>query len=1408
MAFYNWGVASGAFNIAGSWDDVTTAQNPSTTVPGSGDTVTFFSTGGTITGTGSVYTINLAAGATAPWIFDAAITAESIFAASAFEFGAGASLTLSGVSNPSYLPFTGTINAAATLDDATLDSAGGILSVGTNVSGLADNGAGLTVEAGSTATALAVTIGQGATGSVTVTGQGSSLATVFNTALNTSAATTGYLTVGQQGTANDITAAGSGALTITDDGTVSVGDGLIVGFDAGSSGTVTIGSGGVLTLDSGFADIGDQAGSSGTLTIDAGGTFDTTIAPQTANYYLNIGNKGASGSTPAAVGTVTVQGAGALLDMNDNGAIIAENGTGTLNVLDGGVVKLGTSSTASSAIVSLSLGRLGTGLVDVDGAGSQLDLAGGFYAGRGAGGSGTIDVSNDGTLTETSAGTGDFSAFGTGGTVSGTFVTGGTGTLDITTGGTASFGGTLAFGSNGATGVGIVSDGTLAAAGALTLGTGTTVTGGTGSLTVEDGGTVEFGGVMTIASTAGTSGTVDIDAGSTLTSSAPSSAQTSYLVIATAAGATGTVDVSGTGAVLDMTGNHVGVGRGGSGTLTIENGATAITGTTDSNVSGALNVALSTGSTGTVDVGGTGSSLTAVGYVFIGRGGSGTLTVADSAVATLGDASDAVAIGSGGTTAGPGTASITGGTGLLQVTSDGVLDAVSMLEIGDNGDTGTATVDAGGTIEAGGQIGIGDGSSTYGSGTGTVTVGAGGTLRAGLTPGAVASGLSSIYLGNYGTSVGTLNVKGAGALADANGYRINIGVISTGFMTVSAGGTALSGSTGAGYPALQLGAHAGSEGTLTITDAGSTFTATGEADIGLASKGHLLIENAGAMTTGSASSGFVIGNSTGSSGDATVTDAGSTLTNTGYFIVGDDGVGTLTIENGATVTTSGATGDGADIALGTGSSGSQVTVTGDGSAWSVAGTLAVDAGGSLVLGDGGTVTAGAVAIAASGTISGAGLLDAGSIADDGVITAAGGTLDVKGAVNGDGTLQIGAGADLAVFGAVNTDSGASVSAVFTAATGILDIKDPLIVGTGSATADGFNAVIAGYQAGDVVEVFGIGGQPSPTYSHSTDNADTILTYANGITLTFAGDYADGAITVEDDPSAPCFCPGTLIMTAQGERPVETLAIGDHVITASGAAKPIRWIGRRSYAGAFIAGQHLMLPVCIKRGALADDVPRQDLWVSPGHAMVLDGQLVPAWRLINGVSVVQAEAVESVTYYHVELACHDVLLANGAAAESFLDDDCRGQFHNAAAFAAAYPNAAPMAALAPRLEDGFALQLIWERIAGRAKADLAPEPVGTLRGFIDVATAAHIGGWAQDVDNPEMPVALEVSIGDRPVLCVLANGYRGDLRNAGMGTGRHAFAIDLPPGLDGVVTVRRVADGMRLEATETSARRAA
>ena len=204
------------------------------------------------------------------------------------------------------------------------------------------------------------------------------------------------------------------------------------------------------------------------------------------------------------------------------------------------------------------------------------------------------------------------------------------------------------------------------------------------------------------------------------------------------------------------------------------------------------------------------------------------------------------------------------------------------------------------------------------------------------------------------------------------------------------------------------------------------------------------------------------------------------------------------------------------------------------------------------------------------------------------------------------------------------------------------------------------------------------------YSGTTPNSYTVSTDPTGLEqVTFA-----------------CYCRGTFILTDLGEVAVEDLQIGDSLVTASGAAEPLRWIARRSYTARFAAGNPDAAPIRISAGALGNGLPRRDLYVSPLHAMYLDGMLIPARHLINGTSIVQPAPYGVIEYFHLELASHSVIFAEGAASESFVDDDSRMMFHNAADYARLYPDAeqAPAVYCAPRIVQGFALEAVRRRLA--------------------------------------------------------------------------------------------------------------
>jgi hypothetical protein len=278
--------------------------------------------------------------------------------------------------------------------------------------------------------------------------------------------------------------------------------------------------------------------------------------------------------------------------------------------------------------------------------------------------------------------------------------------------------------------------------------------------------------------------------------------------------------------------------------------------------------------------------------------------------------------------------------------------------------------------------------------------------------------------------------------------------------------------------------------------------------------------------------------------------------------------------------------------------------------------------------------------------------------------------------------------------------------------------------------------------------------------------------------------------------APCFCVGTHIRTPRGETLVENLHIGAEVMTAFAGVQHIKWIGRRDYTGSFIAASHLALPVCLKEGAIANGIPSRDLWVSPDHAICEDGVLIHAWRLINGVSIVQVRHVEFVSYIHIELQGHHVVFAENCATETFRDANCRFRFHNATEYETLYGFTEPHPPCLPLVNGGFHLHNIKSRLAARAGIIPTKLPPGPLRGNLDEVSRQCIRGWAQDVSSPEQPVLLDIFINGRLISKTLANYYRVDLREAGLGSGCHAFEVPVPPFV-GAILVRRSSDGALL-----------
>jgi len=177
------------------------------------------------------------------------------------------------------------------------------------------------------------------------------------------------------------------------------------------------------------------------------------------------------------------------------------------------------------------------------------------------------------------------------------------------------------------------------------------------------------------------------------------------------------------------------------------------------------------------------------------------------------------------------------------------------------------------------------------------------------------------------------------------------------------------------------------------------------------------------------------------------------------------------------------------------------------------------------------------------------------------------------------------------------------------------------------------------------------------------------------TLTITGVPASTGDTVtpgSETVDVTCFLAGTRISTPNGELEIENLKAGDLILTYDGRAVPANWIGRQTISTQF-TDELRALPIRIKAGSLGEKVPARDLLVSPDHAMFVGGVLIHAGALVNGTSIVRdANVPATLVYYHVETDDHSLVLAEGAAAESFIDNVDRLRFDNWAEFESLYP----------------------------------------------------------------------------------------------------------------------------------------
>ncbi|WP_306046502.1 Hint domain-containing protein [Nioella sp. MMSF_3534] len=244
--------------------------------------------------------------------------------------------------------------------------------------------------------------------------------------------------------------------------------------------------------------------------------------------------------------------------------------------------------------------------------------------------------------------------------------------------------------------------------------------------------------------------------------------------------------------------------------------------------------------------------------------------------------------------------------------------------------------------------------------------------------------------------------------------------------------------------------------------------------------------------------------------------------------------------------------------------------------------------------------------------------------------------------------------------------------------------------------------LSGLPSHILLEFFDAAGVSGPLYYLGTGVFDGSTGYVFGTAAT-VGD-SDGLFTTYDSSTAgspdagsdveffkdnpgsqtlgtspACFLAGAMIATPAGEVAVETLEMGDQILTTEGHAVLVKWIGRQTVSTRFGPAERLM-PVRFAAGSLGDGLPHSDLTVTADHGMLVDGVICHAGALVNGTTITRvplAEMGETYTVYHIETEEHEIILANGAPAETFIDNVSRRAFDNYSEFEALYSDVPEM-----------------------------------------------------------------------------------------------------------------------------------
>ncbi|MEL6840255.1 MAG: Hint domain-containing protein [Pseudomonadota bacterium] len=148
----------------------------------------------------------------------------------------------------------------------------------------------------------------------------------------------------------------------------------------------------------------------------------------------------------------------------------------------------------------------------------------------------------------------------------------------------------------------------------------------------------------------------------------------------------------------------------------------------------------------------------------------------------------------------------------------------------------------------------------------------------------------------------------------------------------------------------------------------------------------------------------------------------------------------------------------------------------------------------------------------------------------------------------------------------------------------------------------------------------------------------------------------------EDFRVVCFAAETDIETPEGAVKIELLKAGDRVMTVDGDVRVVAQTNHRRFTPLQLLQETRLLPVRIKAGALGGGLPTRDLLVSRQHRILVSSRiasriagqaevLIPAIRLVGLPGIDIDRSMRPVSYHHILLDDHAVLVANGAPAES-------------------------------------------------------------------------------------------------------------------------------------------------------------